>query len=122
MWLLRAGAFCWVGVPKAILLNGKGNYYSCEDVYTRQVCVFVYLSAVRATNHVTDAAGAGLHLRSNCAIYGMQVGQPMWNGQVANTTDLMQPNPCTAGQLGGTAAWPVCKPTPPNAAGTSMLV
>jgi L-ascorbate oxidase len=33
----EAGAWCWVGVPKSLLVNGKGNYYECEDVYTRQV-------------------------------------------------------------------------------------
>lgn len=31
------GAWCWVGLPKSILLNGKGNYYNCEDVYKREV-------------------------------------------------------------------------------------
>lgn len=31
------GAWCWVGLPKSILINGKGNYNECEDVYKRQV-------------------------------------------------------------------------------------
>jgi hypothetical protein len=26
-----------VGLPKSILINGKGNYYDCEDVYKRKV-------------------------------------------------------------------------------------
>eukprot|EP00878_Enallax_costatus_P033800 GHUV01037365.1.p1 GENE.GHUV01037365.1~~GHUV01037365.1.p1 ORF type:complete len:432 (+),score=88.08 GHUV01037365.1:181-1476(+) len=32
----EAGAWCWVGVPKSLLINGKGNYYECEDPYARQ--------------------------------------------------------------------------------------
>lgn len=31
------GAWCWVGLPKSILINGQGNYYNCEDVYKREV-------------------------------------------------------------------------------------
>lgn len=78
-----SGNWCWVGVPKAILLNGKGNYYGCEDVYTRQV------------------------------------GQPMWNGQNATAADLMSPSPCVAGQLGGSAAWSMCRTTPNPAASSA---
>lgn len=32
-----SGGWCWVGLPKSILLNGKGNYGDCEDVYKRKV-------------------------------------------------------------------------------------
>eukprot|EP00879_Flechtneria_rotunda_P031612 GHRR01034549.1.p1 GENE.GHRR01034549.1~~GHRR01034549.1.p1 ORF type:complete len:321 (+),score=110.97 GHRR01034549.1:649-1611(+) len=31
------GAWCWVGLPKSLLINGKGNYADCEDVYKREV-------------------------------------------------------------------------------------
>lgn len=33
----ESGAWCWVGVPKSLLINGKGNYHECEDPYSRQV-------------------------------------------------------------------------------------
>lgn len=33
------GQWCWVGVPKSILINGRGNYYDCEDTYKRTVSV-----------------------------------------------------------------------------------
>lgn len=38
------GAWCWVGLPKSILINGKGNYYDCEDVYKREVSTMQLLS------------------------------------------------------------------------------
>lgn len=31
------GSWFWIGVPKSILINGKGCYWDCEDVYTRAV-------------------------------------------------------------------------------------
>lgn len=35
----ETGAWCWVGLPKSLLINGKGNYHDCEDVYKREVGV-----------------------------------------------------------------------------------
>ena len=31
------GSWCWVGLPKSVLINGQGNYYDCEDPYKRVV-------------------------------------------------------------------------------------
>ena len=70
----ETGAWFWVGVPKSILINGKGQYSDCEDVYKRRV------------------------------------NQAMANGKAAAAADLLSP-PGVAGQLGPTAAWPVCNVT-----------
>lgn len=32
-----SGSWCWVGLPRAILINGRGNYFECEDVFKREV-------------------------------------------------------------------------------------
>lgn len=31
------GSWCWVGLPKSVLINGRGNYHDCEDPYKRVV-------------------------------------------------------------------------------------
>jgi len=32
-----SGEWCWIGLPRSILVNGKGSFSDCEDVYDRQV-------------------------------------------------------------------------------------
>lgn len=71
-----SGGWCWVGLPRSLLINGLGNYGECEDVYTRKV-------------------NQTLPFRSD--------------GHKANSTDLMSPNACVAGQLGATAEPSSCK-------------
>jgi hypothetical protein len=31
-----SGEWCWMGLPRSILINGKGSYGDCEDVYNRK--------------------------------------------------------------------------------------
>lgn len=69
-----SGQWCWIGMPKSLLINGKGSFSDCEDVYARKV------------------------------------GKPLPNGNTTTAADLLTPNDCVAGSLGGPAAWPVCKP------------
>lgn len=50
----KSGAWCLEGLPKSLLINGKGNYFECEDPYTRQV----RLAAARACRTIGLAASS----------------------------------------------------------------
>ncbi|KAI8468177.1 MAG: Cupredoxin [Monoraphidium minutum] len=68
----KSGKWCWVGLPRSLLINGRGAAPDCENVYAREV------------------------------------NKTMANGAAAKQADLMNPNGCVAGQLGGPAAFPFC--------------
>jgi len=50
------GSWCWVGLPKSVLINGRGNYHDCEDPYKRVV------SAAQQGTRVSGGPKAGASL------------------------------------------------------------
>lgn len=83
-----SGGWCWVGLPKSLLINGVGNYFDCEDPYNRQVG---QLLPYRPANNT-------------------------WNTTAA---DVLAPNQCVAGQLGGAAQFTGCDVTIGNTGATT---
>ncbi|KAF8065871.1 L-ascorbate oxidase [Scenedesmus sp. PABB004] len=111
-----SGAWCWIGLPKSLLVNGKGNYHQCEDVYKRKArCVALRRAAWRCGVQASRCGAAASRPRAAHAApaprRGAQENETLpfrTDGYKAAAKDLLTPNGCVAGQLGPTAEQPAC--------------
>eukprot|EP00877_Chromochloris_zofingiensis_P002265 jgi/Chrzof1/12039/Cz06g19030.t1 len=61
------GKWFWVGLPKSILINGKGHYGDCEDVYTRKVNQTLPTGAIANTTDLMIPPGKAGQLGATAA-------------------------------------------------------